>query len=258
MALLEEMPLSFVISTFYITKGGEMKEENLDLVNLKQGIGECGLLRMFQKDVEKIPVLTRDEELIIARRSRMGDESSRNKLIESNLRFVLKVVYQYWSPGLPLMDMISEGCQGLMRAAKTFDPDKGFRFLTYAGDAISHSVIAAIKNHKRYNHDSLDELIYEDGSETTQKGLLVSEDIGGEKAVVCDQVCSLLGILSERERTVVNLRFWQYLTLDEVGLRINLGKERVRQIETKALRKLRWAIDERTMIGHGSYTDTAK
>lgn len=235
-----------------------MEEENLDLVSLRQGIGERGLLRMFEKDMEKIRMLTHDEELIIAKRARAGDEASRNRLIESNLRFVLKVVFRYWSPGLPLMDMISEGCEGLIKAAKTFDPDKGFRFLTYAGNSIVQGVIEAIKDHKQHVYDSLDELIYEDGSETTQKDLLVAKDIEGGETVLYNQVCSLLDILSERERTVINLRFWQYLTLEEVGSRINLGKEGVRRIETKALRKLRWAIDERTMIGHGSHADTVR
>ncbi len=218
---------------------------------------EKNLIRMFEKDVERIPILTKDEELIIARQSQMGDEASRNRLIESNLRFILKVVYQYWSPGLPLMDMISEGCLGLIKAAKTFDPDKGFRFLTYAGNSIVQGVIKAIKDHKQYGHDSLDEIIYEDGSEITQKVIIESDELRSDETTFYNQVCDLLNRLSDKERMVITLRFWQHLTLDEVGLRINLGKERVRQIEIKALRKLRWTI-ERTMIGHGSHANTVR
>lgn len=99
--------------------------------------------------------LTQEEEMSVARRSRLGDEASRNHLVESNLRFVIKVVFQYWSPGLPLMDMISEGCQGLVKAAKTFDPDMGFRFLSYAGVAIVQGVIRAIQDHKQYEYEPL-------------------------------------------------------------------------------------------------------
>ncbi|MCK6469402.1 MAG: sigma-70 family RNA polymerase sigma factor [Candidatus Brocadia sinica] len=252
-----------------------MKEKNLDLTpydslvnggkdrerdvndGIDRGIGERGLLRMFLKDVEGMQMLAQEEEMSVARRSRVGDEASRNYLVESNLRFVIKVVFQYWSPGLPLMDMISEGCLGLIKAAKTFDPDKGFRFLTYAGNSIVQGVIKAIQDHKRHGHDSLDELIYGNESEMTQGDILESDELQNDETAFYRQVCDLLNRLSARERMVITLRFWQRLTLDEVGLRINLGKERVRQIEVKALRKLRWAI-ERTMIGHGSHADTVR
>lgn len=212
---------------------------------------------MFLKDVEGIQMLTQEEEMGVARSSCVGDKASRNHLVESNLRFVIKVVFQYWSPGLPLMDMISGGCLGLIKAAKTFNPDMGFRFLTYAGNSITQGIIGAVKDHERYKHNSLDELIYDDESEISQKDLLISEDPQSEETAFYSQVCALLNRLSARERMVITLRFWHDLTLDEVSLRINLGKERVRQIEVKALRKLRWAI-ERTVIGHGSHADTVR
>lgn len=210
----------------------------------KRAVWESGLLSMFRKDVIKISVLTRDEELSVARLSGIGDEAARNRLIESNLRFVLKVVYQYWSPGLPLMDLISGGCQGLIRATKTFNTDMDVRFLTYAGKSIAQGVIRAIQEHKRYKHDSLDELIYDDESEVSEKDILISKDPQSEEVAFYNQVRDLLNHLDDRERTVISLRFWDGLTLDEVGARVNLRKERVRQIEAKALRKLRWAIDE--------------
>lgn len=224
-----------------------MKEENLDLTTYDPttngGRGERGSLRMFLKDVERIQMLTKEDEMTIARRSRMGDEASRNRLIESNLRFVIKVVYQYWSPGLPMMDMISEGCQGLIRATKTFDPDKGFRFLTYANNSIAQCVINAIKDYQRYKYDSLNETVYEDGSEVTREELLESEDPQSDATVFLDQVRDMLNRLSDRERMIITLRFWDGLTYDDIGLRICVSRERVRQIETRALRKLRWAID---------------
>ncbi|KAB2836189.1 MAG: sigma-70 family RNA polymerase sigma factor [Candidatus Brocadia sp.] len=237
-----------------------MKEKNLEFVDIKEGLitGERGLLRMFLKDVESIQMLTKEEEMSVARRSRLGDEASRNHLVESNLRFVIKVVFQYWSPGLPLMDMISEGCQGLVKAAKTFDPDMGCRFLSYAGVAIVQGVIRAIQDHKQYEYESLDELIFDDGSEVTQEDLLESNELQCDDTVFLNQVRDMLNHLNDRERIIITLRFWHNLTLEEIASRINVTKETVRKIEARALRKLRWAIDERTMIGHGSYADTAR
>lgn len=222
-----------------------MKEENFDFdSSVNGGSGERGLLRMFLKDVESIQMLTQEEEISIARRSRTGDVTARNRLVESNLRFVLKVVFQYWSPGLPLMDMISEGCQGLIKAAKTFDHDRGFRFLTYANNSIVQSVIRAIKDHQKYGYDSLNTTAYDAGPEVTQEELLESEDPQSDETAFLDQIRDMLNRLNDRERMVITLRFWDGLTLDEVGMRIKLGKEQVRRIEAKALRKLRWAIEK--------------
>ncbi len=222
--------------------GGNDRERNLD-EGADNGTGERGLLRMFLKDVEKIQMLSQEDEMNVARRSRIGDEASRNHLAESNLRFVIKVVFQYWSPGLPLMDMISEGCLGLMKAANTFDPDKGFKFLTYAGYAIVQGVIKAVQDHKQYGHDSLDEPIYDDESEISQGDVLASKDQHSDETAFYNQVREMLDHLSSRERTIIALRFWHGLTLEEIGSRVNVTKETARKIETRALRKLRWAIN---------------
>lgn len=223
-----------------------MEEENLESADLRKGLitGERWLLRMFLKDVERIQMLTQKEELSVARRLRTGDETARNRLVVSNLRFVLKVVFQYWSPGFPLMDMISEGCQGLIKAAKTFDPDRGFRFLTYAGNSIAQSVIKAVKDYQRYGYDSIQETIYKDGLEVTQEEILESKDQQSDEKTFLNQVRGLLDCLSDRERMIIVLRFWHELPLKEIGLRINLAQEMVRRVEAKALRKLRWAIEK--------------
>lgn len=223
-----------------------MKEENLEFSGSFKS--ERGLLRMFVKDVARIRLLTPEEEIRIARRSRAGDEAARNLLVESNLRYVVKVANRYWSPGLPLMDMVSEGYRGLMKAASTFDPDKGFRFLTYAGDAIAQSVTRAIADHKRHGHDSLDEHIYGDESEVSQGDVLASEAMQGDEMAFLNQVRDKLNLLDDRERMIVTLRFWHSLTLEEVGKRIHVAKETVRKIEARALRKLRWAIDDSGQI----------
>lgn len=222
-----------------------MKEENLERAGFK---GERGLLRMFMKDVERIQMLTPEEEINVARRSRAGDEAARNCLVESNLRFVLKVVCRHWSPGLPIMDMVSEGCYGLMRAAKTFNPDMGYRFLTYAGNAIAQAVIRAIENHKRHGYESLDECIYGDESEVSQGDVLESDDPQSDETAFLNQVRDKLNLLDDRERMIITLRFWHNLTLEEVGKRIHVTKGTVGKIEVRALRKLRWAIDDNGQI----------
>ncbi len=223
-----------------------MKEENLEFSGGFKG--ERGLLRMFVKDAERIQMLTPEEEISVARRSRAGDETARNCLVESNLRFVLKVVCRHWSPGLPIVDMVSEGCYGLIRAAKTFNPDMGYRFLTYAGNAIAQAVIRAIENHKRHGHESLDACIYGDESEVSQGDVLESEDQQSDETAFLNQVRDKLNLLDDRERMIITLRFWHNLTLEEVGIRIHVTKETVRRIEARALRKLRWAIDDNGQI----------
>lgn len=202
--------------------------------------GERDLFRMFQKEIENIPVLKREEEVVIARQACAGDQVSADRIIESNLRFVLKVVFSCWRPDLPLMDLISEGCRGLIRALQTFDPDKGFRFITYAEPWITSFVKRAILSHRRHEHISLDEPAYDDGEETTLKDLLISGETGADEAVSNKEVRRILLQLNDRERTIIILRFWQDLTLEEIGLRIGIKKESVRRVESRTLRKLRW------------------
>jgi len=201
---------------------------------------ERDLLRMFQKEIENIPVLTREEEAIIARQARAGDQASADCIIESNLRFVLKVVFSCWRPGLPLMDLISEGCRGLIRALQTFDPGRGFRFITYAEPWITSYVKRAIMSHRRHEHISLDKPAYDDEDEITLKDLLISGEAGADETLFNKEVHRMLSQLNGRERTIIILRFWHDLTLEEIGLRIGVNKERIRRIESRILRKLRW------------------
>lgn len=203
--------------------------------------GERDLFRMFQREIEKIPVLEREEEAVIARQARAGDQASADRMIESNLRFVLKIVFRHWHPGLSLMDLISEGYRGLMRAFQTFDPDMGFRFITYAEPWITSFVTRGIRSYHRHEHVSLDDPVHDDGKEVPLKDLLISGEAGADEAISIKEVRSLLSQLNDRERTIIILRFWHDFTLEEIGLRIGLRKERVRQIESRVLRKLRWA-----------------
>lgn len=229
-----------------------MEDENLDLAAYDPHVNRAGvdwwLLRMFVRDVSKIQMLTKDDEAAVAMQLKTGDVASRDRLIESNLRFVVKIVFRYWSPGLPMMDMISEGCIGLIKAAKTYDSSKGFRFLTYAGDAIAQAVVKAIESYKRYEHDSLDDAIYGGETETSQRDVLISKDVQGDDTVFFNQVRDILDCLNDRERMIITLRFWDGFTYDAIGLRAGISRERVRQIEARALRKLRWAVERRGRV----------
>jgi RNA polymerase sigma factor (sigma-70 family) len=218
----------------------------------KDNIVERNLLRIFQKEISAFHLLTKEEEIIIANQARQRDERSINRLIEANLRFVIKLAFQYWRPGLPLIDMVSEGCLGLMAAIETFNPALGYRLITYATLPIKWHIIRAIIDHKKHEHDSLDMPIYDDEGETeTPKDLLVSEDPGADEKYFHSQIEHMIGntfaCLNGRERKVIKLRFWHDLTLEEVGLRIGLKKERTRQIEAKALRRLRRALHEKNL-----------
>jgi RNA polymerase sigma factor (sigma-70 family) len=206
--------------------------------------GDRHLLKLFKCDMEQFPMLSREDEDRAARQAMGGDEASAEQLINSNLRFVLKIVFQHWRPDRPLMDLISEGCIGLIKAMKTFDPDKGCRFLTYAESAIKQRVIGAIIHDRKHDMPSLDERIYPDGEETTKGELLVSDDAGADELYFDEQVRRLLDCLNDREKTVIHLRFWEGKTLDEVGRDMGMYAESARQIEARALRKMRWSISK--------------
>jgi RNA polymerase sigma factor (sigma-70 family) len=142
------------------------------------------------------------------------------------------------------MDLISEGCIGLMVALKTYDPDKGYRFITYAGSSIIHRIIYFIKCHQKHELYSLDEPVFDINKRETRKDLLLSDDISNDKKVFYSDIRELLNQLSDRERNVLILRYWHNLTLDEAGEKIGLTKESVRRIENRSLRKLRWIFNK--------------
>jgi len=214
------------------------------LEDIDSGTAERRLLASLRRDVEKFPVLSREEENEVAKRYQQGDEESLNKLVEANIKFVISVAFEYWRPGLPLMDMISEGCIGLIEAVKRFDPDLGFRLLTYAAQAIEWRIIKVIKDFRRHEHDSLDVPVYEE-EELTLKDMLISEEtFADEKCFhkeISDFLFSQIHGLTDREKEVIRLRFRHDFTIDEVGLRIGVKRERIRQIEARALMKLKRA-----------------
>jgi len=211
----------------------------------KETLEENDLLELLCKDIGVIPILSREEEYEIAKDAQRGDRQAINRLAEANIRFVIKTAFKYWKPGLPLMDKISEGCLGLMRAIETFNPDLGFRLLTYAEQQIKWHIINVIKDSRKHGLDSLDMPVYED-DDVTLKDLLVSEEPSSDEKCFYSETGSrvqdLLNFLNDRERKVIELRFWHDKTLREIGSIINLSDERIRQIEARALNKLKWMI----------------
>lgn len=218
-----------------------MEEQTRDL-------DERSLVNMFRKEVNKIPLLSREEEYILAKQAQTGNHEAVNKLIESNLRFAMMIAFRYWRPEFSMADIVSMACMGLIKASMTFDPDKGFRFLTYAEPAIRQHIIIGILDHKKHAHDSLNEPIYkeykeENDNETTLQDLLISEESQADKKYFYNvDVRNLLKHLTAKEREVIELRYWHDKTLEEIELIMRLSPERIRQIEGKALIKLRHAI----------------
>jgi RNA polymerase sigma factor (sigma-70 family) len=139
------------------------------------------------------------------------------------------------------MDMISEGCIGLIEAIKDYDLDKGFRVTTFAELRIKWRIINVINDYKKYRYISLDKPINEEGD--TLKDMLPSERPDADELMFVKQfqmiIENLLNSLNEREKIVVKSRFWEDLNLEQTGERIGLKKQRVWQIEAKALYKLK-------------------
>ena len=257
-------------------------------------------LKQYLKNIGSINLLTPDEEMRLATQVKAGNSAARDKLVEANLRLVVSIAKKYQNIGVPLLDLIQEGNLGLMRAADKFEPDKGYKFSTYAtywirqfiGRAIAdqgrtirvpvHMIdsinsmkkkqnefivehgrkptdkelaavlgvtakeVKAMKNYSQKS-SSLDVQVGDD--EDTSLGSLIEDDMFDKpeaaynKVEIVNTLESVLSTLDEREATIIKMRFGLdgkgSRTLGEVGEILNLSKERIRQLETKALRKLR-------------------
>lgn len=169
-------------------------------------VNERALLKMFVQDMEKFSLLGKEEELIVARRARAGNRTAANRLVEANLRFVVRQALRRWQPGLPLRDLVSEGHWGLMIAVQRFDPDRGVRFLSFAQHWVNQRIEDAAKSHYRPGHCSLDAPAFGDDDKTTLKDLVVSDEAGSDEKVSERQASRMLSILSDRERTIIELR----------------------------------------------------
>jgi RNA polymerase primary sigma factor len=256
-------------------------------------------LARYLREISRIPLLSRAEELELTRRARAGDPAAKQRLIEANLRLVVQVARRYLNRGLPLADLIEEGNLGLMRAVEKFEPERGVRFSTYATWWIRHAIVRALANQARMirlpvhvemmlgryarEHQRLTQVLGRPPSpaELGQALGLSEEQVReldelrqppvsldapvNEQGRVADLVAdpaadpseaalsalfrqradlvSVLDDLTENERLVVRRRFGldgeDPETLEAIGRRLGLTRERVRQIQASALRKLR-------------------
>ena len=259
------------------------------------------ILSMYLKEINKIPLLSRDEEIKIATDAADGNESAKKKLIESNLRFVVNVAKKYQNQGLPLIDLINEGNIGLMNAIDRFDVDKGYHFISYAVWWIRQAILKSICEKSRtirlplnraneliqiqkaqkeltsmHGTDpdlaeiarmtqldeshisdllsisremiSLETPIFTDNNNSELGDFIEDADyLSPEESVVenslRDDINSVLSTLSQKESEIVEYRFGlngkHAMSLKEIGDIYNLTKERIRQIEKKALERLR-------------------
>lgn len=257
-------------------------------------------MRLYLKEISKIPLLTADEEKALGYRVQAGDKEALQKLIESNLRFVIKIAKKYRKSGLPFLDLINEGNVGLIEAAKRFDPERKVRFTSYAvwwiRQAILHYLSQASqvyrlspktanilyrvattlsKRRSEQNENlsrealalevgvslkelnasleatagtlSLDHPIDENGDLTLGDALeqrsIPSAETRSASIFLKEQIARSLGKLSPMEEKVLRLRFGldddNALTLKQIGDKMSLSRERIRQIEAQALNKLR-------------------
>ena len=270
-------------------------------INLnKSKYDDENVLSLYLKEINKVPLLTREEEDFHARRAAKGNQESKDVLVNANLRFVVNVAKKYQNQGLPLSDLISEGNIGLINAIERFDADKGYHFISYAVWWIRQAILKAIceksrmirlplnranelvqidkarkqlqteKNEepevkdiaKAVNMDedhvadlinisrdlvSLETPVYAEkdssilGDFIEDSGYTHPEEEVVEKSLQQD-INSVLNTLSQKERDIIQYRFGLNgrtpLSLKEIGDQYNLTKERIRQIEKKALKRL--------------------
>ena len=277
----------------------EIAMEQVDL-SVPEGVGTEDPVRMYLKEIGKVPLLTPDEEIELAKRMELGDEEAKKTLAEANLRLVVSIAKRYVGRGMQFLDLIQEGNLGLIKAVEKFDYRKGYKFSTYATWWIRQAITRAIADQARtiripvHMVETINRLV------RTQRQLLQSlgrepspEEIAKERDLPVDRVREIMKIsqdpvsletpigeeedshlgdfiqddhvevpvdaatftllheqlmevletLTDREQKVLRLRFGlddgRPRTLEEVGKEFNVTRERIRQIEAKALRKLR-------------------
>ncbi len=277
----------------------EIKIEDLDVNNM-EGINIDDPVRMYLREIGKIPLLTYDEELDLAKRILEGDEEAKQKLAESNLRLVVSIAKKYVGRGMMFLDLIQEGNMGLIKAVEKFDYTKGYKFSTYATWWIRQAITRAIADQARtiripvHMVETINKLIrtsrhllQQNGREPTVEELSKEMEMPVDKVVeiqkiaqdpvsletpigeeddshlgdfiqdddspapqdsaaytlLREQLEEVMNTLTPREAKVLKLRFGledgKARTLEEVGREFMVTRERIRQIEAKALRKLR-------------------
>ena len=277
-------------------------EEELEEIDfsIPEGISIDDPVRMYLKEIGKVPLLSADDEIELARRMKVGDADAKKRLAEANLRLVVSIAKRYVGRGMQFLDLIQEGNLGLIKAVEKFDYTKGFKFSTYATWWIRQAITRAIADQARtiripvhmvetinklirVQRQLLQELGREPSPEEvaaelnipvervreiqkiSQEPVSLETPIGEEEdshlgdfiqddnvpvpadaaafTLLKEQLIDVLGTLTDREQKVLRLRFGlddgRARTLEEVGKEFNVTRERIRQIEAKALRKLR-------------------
>ena len=265
-----------------------------------EGVALDDPVKTYLKEIGRVPLLTADEEMTLAKAARAGDADARRQLSEANLRLVVSVAKRYAGRGLPFLDLIQEGNLGLMKATEKFEPERGFKFSTYATWWIRQSITRAIADQGRtiripvHLVESINrvkkatgDLLHKNGREPTveeiaaalelepdkvrellqlsQEPISLETPVGEEedahledfiqdedagvpvdeagRQLLRRELLHVLKSLTPREERVITLRFGledgRARTLEELGKEFNVTRERVRQIEAKALRKLR-------------------
>lgn len=266
-------------------------------------------VRLYLREIGKIPLLKADEELALAKRVVAGDKDAKDKMAEANMRLVVSIAKRYVGRGLDLLDLIQEGNTGLLRAVEKFDPDKGFKFSTYATWWIRQAITRAIADQARViripvhmfetinkllrtqrrltqelnreptNEEiakamemevekvehimkikqdihSLDASVRDDEEDSVLGDFIeddetVSPEESATNQLLKEHVKDMLSGLTEREQKILKLRFGledgKSHTLEEVGQEFSVTRERIRQIEAKALAKLRKHKDARKL-----------
>jgi len=283
----------------------EEEEDDEDILNQGQYFDDASddSVRLYLREIGKIPLLNSAEELALAHRVVAGDKKAKDKMAEANMRLVVSIAKRYSGRGLDFLDLIQEGNTGLLRAVEKFDPDKGFKFSTYATWWIRQAITRAIADQARtiripvhmvetinkllrtqrrmtqeLNREptieelakelemepdkveyvikikqditSLDAGVGRDGEdEDSVLGDFIEDEDGttpeesATSQLLKEQVQAILSTLSDREQKIVKMRFGlengKSHTLEEVGQEFAVTRERIRQIEAKALAKLR-------------------
>ena len=277
----------------------DVEMEKIDL-SVPDGVSIEDPVRMYLKEIGKVPLLTAEEEIELAKRMELGDEEAKKRLAEANLRLVVSIAKRYVGRGMLFLDLIQEGNLGLIKAVEKFDYRKGYKFSTYATWWIRQAITRAIADQARtiripvHMVETINKLIrvsrqllQELGREPTpeesaeemnmpvervreilkisQEPVSLETPIGEEEdshlgdfiqddnvpvpadaaafTLLKEQLVEVLSTLTDREQKVLRLRFGlddgRARTLEEVGKEFNVTRERIRQIEAKALRKLR-------------------
>lgn len=292
----------------------EDEDEDVDVLSQEQYFDDASddSVRLYLREIGKIPLLNAEEELALAQRVVAGEKKAKDKMAEANMRLVVSIAKRYSGRGLDFLDLIQEGNTGLLRAVEKFDPDKGFKFSTYATWWIRQAITRAIADQARTiripvhmvetinkllrtqrrmtqelnREPSIEELAkeLEMEPEKVEYVMKIKQDItsldagvgrdgdGDDDSVLRDfiededgitpeesaasqllkeQVQDILSTLSDREQKIIKMRFGlengKSHTLEEVGQEFAVTRERIRQIEAKALAKLRKHKDSKKL-----------